>query len=137
MDAASNEFGWNLPLPTIAKIWRAGCIIRSQFLGQIAESFSQSTPANLLMAPAFVEMMKKAHPSLRRVVALAAEAGLPVPALSSRSGLFRRLPSGARHIEPDPGAARLLRRAWLRAAWPWRALSLRRDRNAGSYGHEF
>ena len=27
---ASKEFGWNLPLATIAKIWRAGCIIRSQ-----------------------------------------------------------------------------------------------------------
>ncbi|MGO4833022.1 NADP-dependent phosphogluconate dehydrogenase, partial [Rhizobiaceae sp. 2RAB30] len=38
---------------------------------------------NLLMAPAFVEMMKEAHPSLRRIVARAAEAGLPVPALSS------------------------------------------------------
>ena len=37
MDAASKTFGWNLPLPTISKIWRAGCIIRSQFLGQIAE----------------------------------------------------------------------------------------------------
>jgi 6-phosphogluconate dehydrogenase len=51
-------------------------------------SFSQSTPANLLMAPDFVEMMKKAHPSLRRVVALAAEAGLPVPALSSALAYF-------------------------------------------------
>ena len=33
MDAASKEFGWGMPLATIAKIWRAGCIIRSQFLG--------------------------------------------------------------------------------------------------------
>ncbi len=88
MDVASKAFGWNLPLPTISKIWRAGCIIRSQFLGQIAESFSQSTPANLLMAPAFIEMMKKAHPSLRRIVALAAGAGLPVPALSSALAYF-------------------------------------------------
>ena len=30
MSGASKEFGWNLPMPTIAKIWRAGCIIRSQ-----------------------------------------------------------------------------------------------------------
>ena len=39
MAAASKEFGWNLPLPTIAKIWRAGCIIRSQFLDDIAAAF--------------------------------------------------------------------------------------------------
>ena len=42
MAAASREFGWNLPLPTIAKIWRAGCIIRSQFLGTLAEAFARA-----------------------------------------------------------------------------------------------
>ena len=55
--------------PTIARIWRAGCIIRSQFLGTIAEAFEESASApNLLMAPAFIEMMREAHPALRRVV---------------------------------------------------------------------
>ncbi|MEO5326101.1 NADP-dependent phosphogluconate dehydrogenase [Mesorhizobium sp. CC13] len=89
MAGASKEFGWNLPMPTIAKIWRAGCIIRSQFLDTIAEAFGKADqPTNLLMAPAFVEMMGKAHPSLRRVVARAAEAGLPVPALSSALAYF-------------------------------------------------
>ena len=86
---ASKEFGWNLPLPTIAKIWRAGCIIRSQFLGTIAAAFGESaTVPNLLMAPAFIDMMKEAHPALRRVVALAAGAGLPMPALSSALAYF-------------------------------------------------
>lgn len=89
MAAASKEFGWNLPMPTVAKIWRAGCIIRSQFLGRLAEAFETSgSVANLLMAPAFVEMMKEAHPSLRRIVARAVEAGLPVPALSSALAYF-------------------------------------------------
>ncbi len=88
MDAASRENGWNLPMPTIARIWRAGCIIRSQFLGVLAQAFSGGAPANLLMAPAFVTMMKEAHPALRKVVARAAEAGLPVPALSSALGYF-------------------------------------------------
>ena len=88
MDAASKTFGWSLPLPTISRIWRAGCIIRSQFLGQIADSFAQGKVDNLLMAPAFIEMMRKAHPSLRRIVAFSAEAGLPAPALSSALGYF-------------------------------------------------
>jgi 6-phosphogluconate dehydrogenase len=88
MDAASREFSWNIPLPTVAKIWRAGCIIRSQFLGTLAEAFAGEKVPNLLMAPAFVEMMKGAHPSLRRVAARAAEAGLPVPALSSALAYF-------------------------------------------------
>ena len=89
MKAASKEFEWGLPLPTIAKIWRAGCIIRSQFLGTIAEAFEGGgTIDNLLMAEAFIGMMKEAHPSLRRIVARASEAGLPVPALASALAYF-------------------------------------------------
>ncbi len=89
MASASREFGWNLPMPTIAKIWRAGCIIRSQFLGSIADAFGKDAKvANLLMAPAFIAMMKEASPALRRVVAISAEAGLPVPALASALAYF-------------------------------------------------
>ncbi len=88
MQAASGEFFWSLPMPTIARIWRAGCIIRSQFLDTIAEAFEESKPANLLFAPRFVEMMGEAHPALRRIVAVAARAGIPVPALSSALAYF-------------------------------------------------
>ncbi len=89
MDAASKTYDWKLPMPTIAKIWRAGCIIRSQFLGEIADAFARdAATANLLMAPAFVAMMKDAHPSLRQVVAQASLAGLPAPALSSALAYF-------------------------------------------------
>ncbi|MHA6644854.1 NADP-dependent phosphogluconate dehydrogenase [Mesorhizobium sp. A623] len=89
MAGASKAFGWNLPMPTIARIWRAGCIIRSQMLDTMAEAFGKGgAEVNLLMAPAFVDMMKEAHPSLRRIVARAAEAGLPVPALSSALAYF-------------------------------------------------
>jgi 6-phosphogluconate dehydrogenase len=89
MDQASEEFQWNLPMPTIARIWRAGCIIRSQFLGTLAKSFEADPDAeNLLLIGDFVEMMKEAHPSLRRIVAHAALNGLPVPALSAALGYF-------------------------------------------------
>jgi 6-phosphogluconate dehydrogenase len=88
LSAASKQFDWNLPLPTVAKIWRAGCIIRSQFLGTLADAFDGAPVANLLMAPAFVEMMKDAQAPLRRIVAQAAGAGLPVPALASALGYF-------------------------------------------------
>jgi 6-phosphogluconate dehydrogenase len=88
MEAASREFKWKLPMPTIARIWRAGCIIRSQFLDTIAEAYKAGPVTNLLVAPSFVKMMAEAHPSLRRTVAWAAEAGLPVPALSSALAYF-------------------------------------------------
>jgi 6-phosphogluconate dehydrogenase len=74
---------------TIAKIWRAGSIIRSQFLGRITDAFEQDNELdNLFMAPGFIEMMKEAHPALRRTVAWAASAGLPAPALSSALAYF-------------------------------------------------
>ncbi len=89
MNEASSEFKWNLPMPTIARIWRAGCIIRSQFLGTLAQSFENDAGAeNLLLIGDFAEMMKEAHPSLRRVIAHAALGGLPAPALSAALGYF-------------------------------------------------
>jgi len=89
MEAASREFSWNLPMATIARIWRAGCIIRSQFLDTIATAFTRSPGlANLLMAPEFSAEMLVSHGALRSVVAAAAMAGAPVPALSSALAYF-------------------------------------------------
>jgi 6-phosphogluconate dehydrogenase len=89
MAAASREFGWNLPLGTVARIWRAGCIIRSQFLGEIAEAFDSAPETeNLLVTRAFAALIEEAHPHLRRVVAKSVETGLPVPSLSAALAHF-------------------------------------------------
>jgi 6-phosphogluconate dehydrogenase len=89
MEQASKDFAWNLPLGTIAKIWREGCIIRSQFLGLITQAFEKSGgKGNLLLAPAFLKMMKESQASLRSVVAQSAIAGAPAPALSSALSYF-------------------------------------------------
>ncbi len=84
MAAASREFGWRLPLASIARVWRAGCIIRSRFLDDIAGAFEASeTRANLLHSPEFVRRVRAGEGSLRAVVAKAVTAGIPVPALSA------------------------------------------------------
>jgi 6-phosphogluconate dehydrogenase len=76
-------------MATIARIWRAGCIIRSQFLDTIASAFvASSRLSNLLIAPEFVATMKETVPSLRRTVADAVNSSVPVPALSSALGYF-------------------------------------------------
>jgi 6-phosphogluconate dehydrogenase len=82
MEQASAEKGWNLPLGTIASIWREGCIIRSQFLDLITSSFGRNS-GNLLMAKDFASMLKKNQNALRKTVADAALSGLPMPALSA------------------------------------------------------
>jgi 6-phosphogluconate dehydrogenase len=89
MAAASKEFGWNLPMPVIAKIWRAGCIIRSQFLDEITSAFGKDpNVANLIVTPAFSQMVQETDGALRRVVSYAALNGLPVPALASALSYF-------------------------------------------------
>jgi len=85
---ASREFGWNLPLGTIARIWRAGCIIRSGFLDDIAQAYDAGEVVNLLQAPSFRARIERDQASLRRVVAKAALAGLPVPALAAALSYF-------------------------------------------------
>ncbi len=87
MEQASIEKGWNLPLGTIAAIWREGCIIRSQFLDLITSAFKKNS-GSLLMTKDFAKMMKDNHTSLRKTVAEAALAGLPVPALSAALAYF-------------------------------------------------
>jgi 6-phosphogluconate dehydrogenase len=88
MEAASKEHGWNIPLATTARIWRAGCIIRSELLDDIAQAFEGNESRNLLLAPAFVWRMQKASKGLRNIVSKAAIAGLPVPALASALNYF-------------------------------------------------
>lgn len=85
---ASEENGWALPLATIAKIWRAGCIIRSRFLDQMSSAYAKGEATNLLVVPDFVEIMKDAHPSLRKVVAAAAIGEFPMICLSAALSYF-------------------------------------------------
>lgn len=84
LDAASTEFEWNIDFSRTAEVWRAGCIIRSAVLDDIATAFRGEIPnGQLIFAPAFVDMLRPAIPALRRVVAAAVAGGHAVPALSS------------------------------------------------------
>lgn len=88
LQKASEENGWGLPLATIAKIWRAGCIIRSQMLDKMSAAYADGDSTNLLMVPDFVAIMKDSHPSLRRVVAAGALEALPLICLSASLAYF-------------------------------------------------
>lgn len=84
MKQASREYGWDLDLGSIALLWRGGCIIRAQFLERIAEACARDTElANLILDPYFRDVVVGAQQAWRRVVAMAALRGIPVPALSS------------------------------------------------------
>jgi len=89
MRAAAKEYGWDLNYGGIALMWRGGCIIRSRFLGKIKEAY-ETNPAltNLLIDPFFVQELTTSQESLRKTVATAALAGIPLPAMSSALSFY-------------------------------------------------
>ncbi len=88
LDAASKTFGWGVPLPECAKVWRAGCIIRSDMLDHMAQALTEDPARNLILAPTFAALLKQHHGSLRKVVAAAALNGHGLPALSAGLAWF-------------------------------------------------
>ncbi len=88
LQKASEENGWALPLATIAKIWRAGCIIRSRFLDQMSAAYAKGGNQNLLMVPDFVAVMQDSHTALRKVVAAGALGEFPLVCLSASLSYF-------------------------------------------------
>ena len=104
---AAKEYKWNLNYGGIAMVWRAGCIIRSAFLGKIKAAFDRDPKlSNLLLDPYFTELVDRCQPFWRRVVAQAVGAGVPVPAFTTALSFFdgfrsERLPANLLQAQRD------------------------------------
>ena len=84
MREAQKEYGWSLNFGEIAKIWRGGCIIRARFLQKITEAYERDPGlANLLLDPFFQSEIERCQTNWRKVIARAAENGVPVPTFYS------------------------------------------------------
>jgi 6-phosphogluconate dehydrogenase len=84
MRAAAAEFNWDLKYGQIALMWRGGCIIRAQFLGDIKDAFDANPDLqNLLLADYFKDAIESSQAAWREVIATAVKHGVPVPAFSS------------------------------------------------------
>jgi 6-phosphogluconate dehydrogenase len=87
--AGSDEFGWNINLSEVARIWQGGCIIRARFLGKIKEAYLRNPDlASLLLDAEFKSKLEQAQPGWRTVVSTAQQQGLPVLAMSASLGYF-------------------------------------------------
>lgn len=92
LQKASETFSWQLDLASIARMWRAGCIIRSAFLNDISDAYQVSAPpAHLLFAPKFASEIKQALGAWKSLVATALRAELPVPAFSAALNYYLSL----------------------------------------------
>jgi 6-phosphogluconate dehydrogenase len=82
--AADHEYHWDLQFGVISSLWRAGCIIRAQFLGRIKDAYARSPAlANLLLDPYFAGVTASYQQDWRKVVSAAAENGIAIPAFMS------------------------------------------------------
>jgi 6-phosphogluconate dehydrogenase len=107
MKMAAGEHGWELDLGGIALMWREGCIIRAQFLERIKDAYDEDPNlANLLLAPYFKQAIDRSQSAWRRVVAVAVEKGIPVPAFGSALAYYDgyrndRLPANILQAQRD------------------------------------
>lgn len=82
--AGAKEFGWEINLGEVARIWRGGCIIRAQFLNRITDAYRKNPNLlSLLFDDYFVKAIDASLGAWREVVAMAALSGIPAPAFSS------------------------------------------------------
>lgn len=86
---ASRERKYGIDLKAIARIWKAGCIIRAVFLDRVYEAFAARPDLPLLfLADHFAAELSPRVGALRQVVGAATAAGQPVPALAASLGYF-------------------------------------------------
>jgi 6-phosphogluconate dehydrogenase len=104
---AAKEYKWDLNYGSIAMVWRAGCIIRSAFLGKIKAAYQeQPNLRNLLLADYFKGVIERCQGSWRKVVAQACISGVPIPAFTTALAFYdgyrsERLPANLLQAQRD------------------------------------
>jgi 6-phosphogluconate dehydrogenase len=113
---ASDEHKYDLKPASIARIWRAGCIIRATLLGDIMTAFQRDPGlVNLLVDPAFAAAIEGRQAAWRFVVQTAVGIGVPMPATCSSLAYYdayrsERLPANLTQGQRDYFGAHTYRR---------------------------
>ena len=114
---ASREYSYNLDLAAIAKIWRAGCIIRAKLLNDIMKAFERDRALpNLLVDREFKSEVHQAQGGWRFALRTAIELGVPMPAMGASLAYYdsyrsERLPANLIQAQRDFFGAHTFERA--------------------------
>lgn len=113
---ASNEYGYAIDPGEVARIWRAGCIIRAALLSDVRAAFAnQAGLVNLMLDAGFRDALASRQEAWRRVVQTAITLGIPVPAMSASLAYYdayrsERLPANLTQGQRDFFGAHTYRR---------------------------
>ncbi|MWV49304.1 NADP-dependent phosphogluconate dehydrogenase [Rathayibacter sp. VKM Ac-2803] len=92
--AGAEKYGWEIDKGAVAKIWRAGCIIRAQFLNRIVDAYAEDASiTTLLEDPYFAEAVANGEAAWRRIVSTAALSGVPIPGFGAALSYYDSLSS--------------------------------------------
>jgi 6-phosphogluconate dehydrogenase len=104
---ASEEYKYDLHLGEIAKIWRGGCIIRSEFLNDIYNAYSKDQQLPHLLLDSEVQaLVAGTLPGIRKVLSATIAAGVAAPGYASALSYFdafrsERMPSNLTQAQRD------------------------------------
>jgi len=104
---ANEEYKWGMDFSSVALMWRGGCIIRSNFLGNISDAFTKDPELkNLLLDDFFVPAIQNAQAGWRRTVGAGIAQGIPCPAFASALSYYdgyrsARLPANLLQAQRD------------------------------------
>jgi len=104
---ASQVNGWGVDLGEAARIWKAGCIIRAQFLDRIKTAYERNPAlASLLVDADFAREINDRQDSWRRVVTLGVAQGTTCAALGASLAFYdqyrrERLPANLVQAQRD------------------------------------
>ncbi len=92
LQAVARARGWRIDVARVLRVWRGGGIVRSPLLRRFEQALSHAArPGGLLAEPWLAAKLRAVVPGLRRTVAFAARAGLPVPVLAASLGFLETL----------------------------------------------
>ncbi len=113
---ASGELSMNIPLPSVVRVWKAGCIIRSMLLVNFAEAFDKNPKLpNLLLDKGIAILLKGKEKNLRNIITAAVAARIPVPGMMSALSYFdtycsERMPTNLIQAQRDSFGAHTYQR---------------------------
>ena len=104
---ANKDFNYHIHLDEVARIWKAGCIIRAVFLDEIKKAFkADPTMVNLLLNDRFRDSIARGQATWRRVAATAINTGIATPAFGASLAYYdsyrrERLPANLIQAQRD------------------------------------
>lgn len=107
LQGASDEYGYELDLAEVARIWKGGCIVRAKMLDPIRQAFlnNHDLPMLILARP-FRKAYAEHREALKRVLQAGRKAGIPVPAMAASLDFLdsyrsKRLPANLIQAQRD------------------------------------